>query len=72
MKDDVLFDVLNIIFFILLLDGLVSTLMYQLSNDYKKTLFLFKEPSHFALTLLPLLFFILNHIFFLTHQYIFP
>ena len=60
VKDDVLFDVLNIIFFILLLDGLVSTLMYQLSNDYKKTLFLFKEPSHFALTLLPLLFFILN------------
>lgn len=49
--------ILNIIFYILLFDGLLSTIMYQLSISESKTLFLFKEPSHFALSFLPILLF---------------
>jgi hypothetical protein len=51
---------LDIIFYIVLLDGFISTILYQLGIGDRKGLFLFQEPSHFALTFLPLLMFKLS------------
>lgn len=44
----------NFLFYIVLFDGLLSTLIY-LINRNEKSLLIFKEPSHFALVFLPLL-----------------